>query len=227
MEDSGGVPAASARTVLLVEDHSMTRGLVQGSLEAEGFQVVAVESARRAIREFDAIDPDVLVTDIDLGDRPNGVDLAAILRAQAPYLGVVFLSNYPSVDAVEGGFSPPAHSSFVHKGSIDGPAPLVEAIEAALNDHAPAVTLTAVASDSPLGALSDAQMSVLRLMAEGWSNAEIAERRGITLRSAERLVSRTFTTLGLTDDSAINARVAAVRMYVRAFGVPDSPRKRT
>lgn len=227
MEEGRRVPAAPARTVLLVEDHSLTRGLVQRSLEAEGFTVVAVESSRRAIREFDAIDPDVLVADIDLGDRPNGVDLAAILRAQAPYLGVVFLSNYPNVDAVEGGFAPPARSSFVHKGSIDGPAPLVAAIEAALSDEEPAIRLTSVPAESPLAALSDAQMSVLRLMAEGWSNAEIAERRGITLRSTERLVSRTFTTLGLGDDSAINARVAAVRMYVRAFGVPDSPRKRT
>lgn len=226
MRKSTRVSAAPARTVLLVEDHSMTRGLVQVSLEAAGFQVVAVESARRAIREFDAIDPDVLVTDIDLGDRPNGVDLAAILRAQAPYLGVVFLSNYPNVAAVEGGFAPPANSNFVHKGSIDGPVPIVEAVEAALNDHASTVTLTAVPPDSPLGALSDAQMSVLRLMAEGWSNAEIAERRGVALRSAERLVSRTFSMLGLTDDSAVNARVAAVRMYVRAFGVPEPPPRR-
>jgi DNA-binding NarL/FixJ family response regulator len=221
------VTPTAPRTVLLVEDHAMTRGLVQHALEGQGFNVVAVESARRAIREFDSIDPDVLVADIDLGERPNGVDLAAILRAQAPYLGVVFLSNFPSVDVVEGGFSPPARSSFVYKGSIDGPAPLVAAIEAALSDEEPAIRLTSVPANSPLVALSQAQMSVLRLLAEGWSNAEIAERRGITLRSTERAVSRIFATLGLGDDSAINARVAAVRMYVRAFGVPDSPRKRT
>jgi DNA-binding NarL/FixJ family response regulator len=212
--------------VLLVEDHAMTRGLLQHALEGAGFRVVPVESARRAIREFDTIDPDVLVADIELGERPNGVDLAAILRAQAPYLGVVFLSNYPNVDSVEREFAAPARSSFVHKGSIDGPAPLVAAIEAALSDEEPPVAVTPVPADSPLSALSDAQLTVLRLLAEGWSNAEISARRGITLRSTERLVSRTFTTLGLGDDSSVNARVAAVRMYVRAFGVPDSPARR-
>lgn len=219
--------ATPVRTVLLVEDHAMTRGLVQTSLESEGFTVVAVESARRAIREFDSIDPDVLVVDIELGERPNGVDLAAILRAQAPYLGVVFLSNYPNVDAVEGGLAPPAQSSFVHKGSVDGPGPLVAAIESSLNDHAPAMTLTGVSTENPLHDLSASQMAVLKLMAEGWSNAEIAERRGISLRSAERLVSRTFAALGLADDSTVNARVAAVRLYIRAFGVPEPPPQRS
>lgn len=183
MGHSRRVPAASARTVLLVEDHSLTRGPVQQGLETEGFRVVSLESSRFAIREFDGLDSDVLVADIELGEQPNGVDLASILRRQAPRLGVVFLTTYPSLDQVARGFARPARPSFVHKGSIDEPVPLA---------------------------------------------AEIAERRrGITLRSTERLVSRACTTLGLGDDSAINAGVAAVRMYVRAFGVPDSPRKRT
>ena len=77
------------------------RALVERSLQDDGFVVESVASSRRAIREFDAIDPDVLVTDIDLGDRPNGVELATLLRAQAPYLGVVCLTNYSSLDAIE------------------------------------------------------------------------------------------------------------------------------
>ena len=202
----------------------MTRGLLKQSLEAAGFQVSATGSSRQAIREFEAIDPDVLVLDIELGDRPNGVDLAAILCSQAPYLGVVFLSNYPSVDAVDAGFTPPAQSQFVHKGSIDGPEALVAAINSALDDQAPKSSPSGVAGDHPLGGLSAPQMAVLRLMAEGWSNAEIADRRGITLRSAERLVSRTFTALGIPDDPSVNPRVEATRIYVRQFGVPEPPR---
>lgn len=205
----------------------MTRGLLKRTLETEGFQVVALESSRQAIREFEAIDPDVLLLDIDLGERPNGVDLAAILRAQAPYLGVVFLSNYPAADVVEGGFGPPAGACFVHKGAIDGPELIIEAIESALDDQAQRAALTELPPEHPLRSLSASQMGVLRLIAEGCSNAEIAERRGITLRSAERLVSRTFTALGLDDDPSVNARVAATRIYVRNFGLPESPPKRT
>lgn len=204
----------------------MTRGLLTESLEAAGFRVTAVESARRAIKEFDRIDPDALVVDIDLGDRPDGVDLAVILRAQAPYLGVVFLTNYPSIEKVEGGFQPPPRSSFLNKGSLEDPASLVAAIEASLDDEAEPMTVNAQKEELTFGDLSAQQMAVLRLIAEGCSNAEIAERRGITVRSAERLVSRTFTSLGIADDVRINPRVAATRMYVRAFGVPESPRTR-
>ncbi len=185
------------------------------------FQVVAVESARRAIKEFDTIDPDVLIVDIELGDRPNGVDLSAILYAQAPYLGVVFLSNYPSMDVVESGLGPPARSVFLHKGSIDGSAPIVAAIDAALDARAMPEGLAKLPADHPMRGLSPSQMAVLRLVAEGWSNAGIAERRGITVRSAERLVSRTFAALGVSDDSSVSSRVAAARIYTRVFGVPE------
>jgi DNA-binding NarL/FixJ family response regulator len=214
------------RTVLLVEDHVMTRSLLKESLEAAGFRVAALGSARDAIKEFERIDPDALVLDIELGDRPNGVDLAVMLRAQAPYLGVVFLTNYPSIDKVEGGFQPPPRSSFLHKGTLGDSTALVAAIEASLDDEAEPLTLKAAPDANPFEDLSAQQMSVLRLIAEGCSNAEIADRRGITLRSAERLVSRTFTALGLDDDARVNARVAASRIYVRTFGVPESPRKR-
>lgn len=216
-----------ARTVLLVEDHSLTRGLLQQSLEAAGFRVVAVESGRRAIRDFDSIDPDVLVIDIELGERPNGVDLAAILTTQAPYLGVVFLSNYPMIELVEGGLTPPPQSAFLHKASIEGPGPLIEAIESALMEEGGATIPSALAESHPLRRLSAPQMSVLRMIAEGWSNAEIAEKRGITLRSTERLVSRTFAALEVDGDSAVNSRVAATRIYVKTFGVPESHRPRT
>lgn len=219
------MPAVTPRTVLLVEDHTLTRGLLTRSLEAEGFRVVAVESSRRAIREFDAVDPDAVVVDIELGDRPNGVELAAILCAQAPYLGVVFLSNYPLLDVVEGSLTPPTRSVFLRKDTVSDPRQITDAIEAALDDRATAADELQLPDDHPLRDLSPTQMSVLRLIAEGWNNAEIAERRGITVRSAERIVSRTFVALGVTDD-AVNPRVAATRIYTRVFGVPEATRVR-
>lgn len=200
--------------------------LVERSLENDGFVVEAVPSARRAIREFEAIDPDVLVTDIDLGERPNGVELATLLRAQAPYLGVVFLTNYLSIDAVEKGIPAPDHSAFVHKGSIEQTDQLRQAIDSALDDSAPALVISARDDDDPIARLSSVQLSVLRQIAEGWTNAEIAEQRGITVRSAERLVTRMFDNLGLGGDGRRNPRVGATRLYIRAFGVPEPPRPR-
>ena len=162
---------ASPRTVLLVEDHPLMRTLVERSLQDDGFVVQSVDTSRRAIREFEAIDPDVLVTDIDLGDRPNGVELATLLRAQAPYLGIVLLTNYTSLDSMESKVTPPEHAAFVHKGSVDKAGQLRQAIDSALDDSTEALVLTAGLEDEPLARLSATQLSVPKQIAEGWNNA--------------------------------------------------------
>ena len=226
MGDSSRVTPVSPRTVLLVEDHPLMRALVERSLTDDGFVVESVPTSRRAIREFDAIDPDVLVTDIDLGDRPNGVELATLLRAQAPYLGVVFLTNYTSLDAIESKVTPPEHAAFLHKGSIEDAGQLRQAIDSALDDSQAALILNAKGDDDPVARLAATQLSVLKQIAEGWNNAEIAAQRGVTLRSAERLITRTFDALGVSSDDKRNARVLATRLYIRAYGVPEPPRPR-
>lgn len=204
----------------------MVRSLVADALTTRGFTVVAVESARRAIREFDAIDPDVLVADIDLGSVPNGVQLAKLLYAQAPYLGVVFLTNYPSLASVECTRDDLPKVSIVQKAAIDGPDVLFAAIEAALDDRAEPVVMVGDDTNDPLRRLSAAQLALLRLIAEGWSNAQIAERRGIAPRSAERIIGRVFAALGIAGDGDLNQRVTATRLYIRTFGVPEPPPRR-
>ena len=200
----------------------MTRALVQRSLEDDGFVVTAVENARGAIRVFEDVDPDVLVADISLGAGPNGVELATILRAHAPYLGVVFLTNHTSLDPVEG-VAPPDNVAFVHKGSVTNPSELRRAIESALSDSREGLVISSRPGDDPMSRLSSLQMSVLRQLAEGWSNAEIAQQRGTTTRSVERLISRMFDALGISDDGKHSVRVEAARIYCQAFGVPERP----
>jgi DNA-binding NarL/FixJ family response regulator len=61
--------------------------------------------------------------------------------------------------------------------------------------------------------ITSTQAEILRMIADGLSNASIAEARGISLRAAEALVQRTFAALGVNGDPSINARVVAVRMW--------------
>ena len=205
----------------------MTRGLLKEALQAEGFTVATAGSAREAIKEFDSTDPDVLITDIELGSRPNGVELATILQAQAPYLGIVFLTNYHSIEALENSIKPPQRASFVNKSSISSSKDVVQAIESVLDDSIDPLLVVNLPADHPIRSLSPSQIGILRLLAEGWSNAEIAARRGITVRSAERIISRTFHALGVSDDSTFNARVMAARIYTQTFGVPEPKPTRT
>lgn len=57
------------------------RALVAEALRGAEFEVHSCASSSEAVTVFAAVDPDVVVTDIDLGTRPNGVELAHIVKA--------------------------------------------------------------------------------------------------------------------------------------------------
>lgn len=212
----GEAVAIPSRRVLLVEDQATVRTLAGATLEHEGFDVLAVGSSAVALARFPEFDPDVLIADIDLGERPNGVELATILRAQAPYLAIVFLTNYPAALAFEGTIAPPAGFAFVHKEHLASVSDFVEAIESSLND-AVAPRRDLEASGDSLARLTRHQLDLLRMMAAGLTNQQIAERRGGSVRAVERHISRTFDALGL-DDRNGNPRVIATNLYTRRFG---------
>jgi DNA-binding NarL/FixJ family response regulator len=61
--------------------------------------------------------------------------------------------------------------------------------------------------------ISATQGEILRMIADGLSNAAIARERGVTLRAAEALIQRTFSALGVKGDPDLNSRVIAVRLW--------------
>lgn len=208
------------RYALVVEDSASLRALISGAVSSLGFIVEAVADAKAAMRAFPALDPDVLIADIDLGSRPNGVELAHILRAQASYLGVVFLTHYPTPESAAHGMVLPEGSAFVNKSSLTDLTDLVRAIESALSDDLEPVQVVAAEEANPLVSLTAGQLAVLADIAAGYTNTEIAERRGSSLRATERMIVRTFEALGLSDDPSHNPRVMAAMLYARHAGLP-------
>lgn len=206
------------RTVLVVEDHALTLTLLCETLQAAGFVTFGVSSAQAAVAEFNAVDPDVVLTDINLGTGASGVDLAHALRARAPYLALVLLSNFATDSANPGGFRLPVGAAFVSKTDLDSTDTLLEVIEAVLRDESTAGLASEPAN--PLRRLTRKQLRVLQRMAQGWSNSEIARREGITLTALEKLTTRTFGGLGLEPNRQVNARVLAVRLYIQTVGMP-------
>ena len=78
------------RKILVVEDESLLRNLIANLLESEGFLVQTAGSAVEAKRVAKLFDPDLALLDIELGDGPNGLDLAESLLALYPGLSVFF-----------------------------------------------------------------------------------------------------------------------------------------
>src|SRR5690606_28054448 len=67
------------------------------------------------------------------------------------------------------------------------------------------------AGDSIL--VTRAQAEVLRMLAHGASTRALAEHRGTTVRAAESMLARLFSTLGVADDNRSNPRIEAVNLW--------------
>jgi DNA-binding NarL/FixJ family response regulator len=208
-----------SRTVVVVENESLLRDLIARSLEAAGFEVSTAANAADAKRAVKAHDPDICVVDIELGPGPNGFDLADYLAREVPDVGVVFLTNLPDPRfADRDAKTVTQNQAYLRKSQLVDSKELIDAVNAVLKE----VDIDSFRHDQnlerPLAGLSRRQISVLKMVAEGHSNNQIAEERGTTVRAVEGMVSRIFTALGVDAQGVGNARVEATRLYLNAAG---------
>ena len=207
------------RHVVVVEDEALLRDLIAKTLESNGFEVTTAANAADATRAFRAHDPDAVVLDVELGPGPNGFDFAESLHKTAPDVGIVFLTNLPdSRFAGRDAKDLPKNISYLRKSQLIDSNELVEALEAVLHDAVEPGQRHDLAHDRPLANLSKKQISVLQLLAIGYTNAQIAEKRGTTVRAVEGIVSRIFQALDIDVQSEGNARVEAASTYLRSSG---------
>ncbi len=184
----GEPPGSQATRIVLADDHAVVRSGLRMLLDSEpDFEVVAeasdVEAARRYVRGHH---PDVLVLDLNM---PGGSSLEAIplLREELPDTQIVVLTmqQEPAFarEALAGGAL-----GYVLKEAAD--EELVEAVRrAAVGERYLNPRLGArIASEPPPGPpddLSVREVDVLRLIALGHTNAEIAEQLFLSVRTVE------------------------------------------
>ena len=198
--------------VLLVEDDDFTRNVVREMLVASGIEVEQVASVAQAIESLDGFDPHVVVTDLDLGHGPDGADLLTKISDERPWIGMVVMTAHASPElAINDASRIPEHAGYIVKSELHSIQNLITLIEESIimpgnfkgNEDAIDEKIT----------ITSTQAEILRLIADGLTNASIAQTRGISLRAAEALVQRTFAALGVNGNPEINPRVVAVRMW--------------
>lgn len=87
------------KLILLVEDEFLIRDLVQTSLEDADFDVVAAGHGGEAIRLLDGVrQPSALVTDVRLGEGPDGWAVARYARKLKPQLPIIYFSGHSAAD---------------------------------------------------------------------------------------------------------------------------------
>jgi DNA-binding NarL/FixJ family response regulator len=209
------------RRLLVVEDEPLTARLLRDALEGLDFEVATAASAAEARTALAEFDPDVALVDLVLGGGPSGADLAHIIHHRHPGVGILILTRYP--DLRSAGFPDdalPPGTGFVRKDMVEDSRYIVAAIDEVVAERA-AEPRHDTEPNRPLAALTAAQHEVLRMLAQGYDNAAIAERRGCSRSSVENLIAEIYKRLGIDPRGELNPRVEAVRVFAAVAGLPD------
>jgi DNA-binding NarL/FixJ family response regulator len=199
--------------VLVAEDEEFTLNLLREVLEGANFQVEAVKSVAEAIERVASFDPHAVVTDLNFGVAgPSGADLLQFIEKEHPWVGKVVLTSHASPAlAIPNGVAIPEGVTYLVKSELGAISDLVGAVEDSISHSATHHARPEMENDRIV--ISYTQGEILLLLAEGYTNAAIARKRGTSLRATETLVQRTFASLGIKSDEDFNPRVLAVRMW--------------
>jgi DNA-binding NarL/FixJ family response regulator len=208
--------------VVVAEDQMLTRTGIVTVLTAAGVEIVGqVGDAEELVKAVALEHPDVAVVDIRLPPTyaDEGLRAADRIRSEYPVTAVLILSQYleaeyvaPLIASGEG------HIGYLLKDRVLEENTVVDALHRVVAGESvidPAVVAALLAPASPaVAGLSQRETEVLGLVAEGLSNAGIAERLVISERTVEVHSQRIFAKLGISDEQQVNRRVASVLAYL-------------
>ena len=182
-------PETAAIRIVIADDHAVMRSGLRMLLDAEeGFEVVGeAGDVPETVRKLKAYKPDVLLLDLHM---PGGPSLQAIpdMREASPDTKILVLTMQDSTSFVREALRAGA-LGYVTKEAAD--AELVEAVElvaegqAYLHPKLGAKLATEPAEDGPPDDLTEREVEVLKLIALGHTNAEIASQLYLSVRTVE------------------------------------------
>jgi DNA-binding NarL/FixJ family response regulator len=222
----GAVSPPGQIRVVVGEDQPIVREGIVHVLEDSGFEVVgAAENARDLVRIAGIQRPDVVITDIQMppDNTDDGLRAALEIRATVPSVGVLVLSQFLEdryamdlvADSAEG-------VGYLLKENVGDLRMFTEAVRrvasggSALDPDVVARLVSRKRRAGPLSNLTPRERDVLALVAEGRSNAGVAQELVITVAAVERHVTSIFDKLGLHQSPEQHRRVLAVLKYLRA-----------
>jgi len=195
-------------TVLLVDDHALVRSGVRAYLETQPELVVVAEagSGQEAVQQAVEYAPDVVLMDLVMPGM-DGVEATRRVREVSPRSQVVVLTSFHEDTNIFPAIKAGAISYLLKD---IGPAELAEAIRAAARGEAildPKVAVRLMQelrgnrtqAINPYTELSEREQEVLRLIAEGMSNAEMAEKLVLSEKTVKSHVSNILNKLHLAD----------------------------
>jgi DNA-binding NarL/FixJ family response regulator len=185
--------------ILAVDDHPLVRQGIARLVDVHSDMTLVAEASngRDAIQQFRAHHPDVTLMDLQMPEM-NGIDAIIAIRGEFPEARIIVLTTYVGdiqvLRAIKAGARGYLLKNHLHK-------ELLETIRAV---HTGKKTLSAEASfqlaeHATDDVLTPAEVSVLRLIAGGNANKEIAEQLSVTEESVKGRVKSILSKLGAND----------------------------
>ena len=218
-------PGGDSVRVVIAEDLALLRDGLTRLLRDNGFEVVdAVQERDALVHAVLRERPEIAIVDIRLPPtfRDEGLRAALELRRVAPETAVLIVSQYvEQAYAAELLASGEGGVGYLLKDRIMDVDDFVDAVRrvaaggTALDPEVVAQLVARRRAGGPLDDLTPRELEVLGQMAEGRSNAGIAEQLVLTVGAVEKHIARIFAKLRLPADDADHRRVLAVLAYLR------------
>jgi DNA-binding NarL/FixJ family response regulator len=216
--------------VLVMVDDAFEMSTLVAALRLHDIDVIAeAKSESVGLNLLRRLQPDVILLDMNLAGI-SSVKIAVNMRKENHNIGIVILNTCPDLRFIgESNEDVPAGTKILIKKSIVDFTVLCTAINeskaAAIEKHKVA-WINGNASFQEKGVLAlmahltDTQAEVLRLVADGMTNAQIGRTRYVSEKSVEQVISRVAQELHVQPDANMNMRVQLVGEYYRWLGAP-------
>lgn len=199
--------------VLVVDDHALHRDGTRQILQQQpDLEVVGeAESGEAALALVNQVHPAVVLMDIRL-PRMNGIEATRRIRQQHPDIHVLIVTAYDDDEYVRGALEAGA------AGYLSKAAPGREVVEAVRAVAAGTIVLQPgllgrlLAGRTAADRLTDRELAVLQLLAEGLHNKQIATRLGISTRTVERHCDNIYTKLGVGSRTEAVVRAISTKL---------------
>jgi DNA-binding NarL/FixJ family response regulator len=191
--------ANSQIRILAVDDHALVREGIAGLVGVQSDMVVVGEASngREAIQQFRMLHPDVTLMDLQMPEL-NGIEALIAIRNEFPDAKVIVLTTYAGdvqiLRALKAGAQAYLLKNTLHKELLD----TIRAVHAGKKSLSPEASYE-IAEHATDDALTPAEISVLRLIAAGNANKQIADRLSITEETVKSRVKNILSKLGAND----------------------------